>query len=154
MSSDSQWLANQLQINQINQSLPWPTAKHWTYPWTTTPERSMICPLETFPISMTSWGNGSREKRREYKKAFSFSTHHDFRFNIKVFLTANLDMFLHKTEVVKTTDKQATAVCSQIKIYIFTEIPKQRNIDLHVVICNLMLSEYVDTTIPRIFLWY
>lgn len=32
-------------------------------------------------------------------------------------------MFLHETEVVKAADEQATAVCSQIKVDIFTEIP-------------------------------
>lgn len=32
-------------------------------------------------------------------------------------------MFLHDTEVVETTDEQATTVCPQIEIYIFTEIP-------------------------------
>lgn len=39
-------------------------------------------------------------------------------------------MFLHDTEVVETTDEQATTVCPQIEIYIFTEIPVQ--IILHI----------------------
>lgn len=33
-------------------------------------------------------------------------------------------MFLHDTEVVEAADEKATAVCPQIKIYIFTEIPR------------------------------
>lgn len=33
-------------------------------------------------------------------------------------------MFLHETEVVKVVDEQSTAVGSQVKVNIFTEIPK------------------------------
>lgn len=32
-------------------------------------------------------------------------------------------MFLHETEVVKAADEQTTAVCSQVKVHIFAEIP-------------------------------
>lgn len=51
-------------------------------------------------------------------------THHDFWLNDKVLLSSNLNMFLHDTVVVEAADEQATAVCPQIKIYIFTEIPR------------------------------
>jgi hypothetical protein len=33
-------------------------------------------------------------------------------------------MFLHETEVVKAADEQSTTVRSQVKVNIFTEIPK------------------------------
>lgn len=52
------------------------------------------------------------------------STYHDLWFNDKVPLPSNLNMFLHETEVIKAADEQATTVSSQIKVNIFTEIPK------------------------------
>lgn len=51
-------------------------------------------------------------------------TYHDLWFNDKVPLPTNLHMFLHETEVVKAADEQSTAVGSQVKVNIFTEIPK------------------------------
>lgn len=51
-------------------------------------------------------------------------TYHDLWFNDKVLLPANLHMFLHETEVVKAADEQSTTVRSQVKVNIFTEIPK------------------------------
>lgn len=53
-----------------------------------------------------------------------YRTYHDLWFNDKVPLPSNLNMLLHETEVIKAADKQATAVCSQVKVNIFTEVPK------------------------------
>lgn len=54
----------------------------------------------------------------------SLQTYHDLWFNDEVPLPPNLNMFLHETEVVKAADEQTTAVCSQVKVHIFAEIPK------------------------------
>lgn len=35
-------------------------------------------------------------------------------------------MLLHETEVIKAADEQATAVRSQVKVNVFTEIPKSQ----------------------------
>ena len=43
-------------------------------------------------------------------------------------LPSNLNVLLHETEVIKAADEEATAVCSQVKVNVFTEIPKSTTV--------------------------
>lgn len=72
-----------------------------------------------------------------YKKALVFhfnsciklyKAYHELWFNDKVPLPSNLNVLLHETEVIKAADEEATAVCSQVKVNVFTEIPKSTTV--------------------------
>lgn len=58
-------------------------------------------------------------------------------------------MFLHDTEVVETTDEQATTVCPQIEIYIFTEIPGHKTHG-DWVSCIAAVGQYTHLLLKRI----